>query len=359
MKIYQCVCGQLIFFENVSCVRCKRELGFLPETLSLIALEPAENGLFSAAQGGPENAKYKKCQNYFQHAVCNWMIPGSREDPFCVSCRLNQLIPDLSVDANRLLWTLMETAKRRLVYSLINLKLPVANKVDDPEKGLAFRFLSDAVNPDGTTSKVLTGHGNGIITLNIAEADDGLREKTRIAMGEPYRTLLGHFRHEIGHYYWDRLIRGTNRLEPYRALFGDETADYGNALGKHYAAGAPPDWQEHYVSAYATAHPFEDWAETWAHFMHIQDALEVAAAFGLASDWLGPGGKKQRKKEAAPEVRSGFDKMIESWSQLAIALNGMNRSMGLHDLYPFVLSPSVIEKLRFVSQVISGNVPNR
>ena len=176
----------------------------------------------------------------------------------------------------------METAKRRLVYSLLNLKLPVANKSEDPRQGLAFAFLSDVVKPDGSVSKILTGHENGLITLNIAEADDATREKVRLAMNEPYRTLLGHFRHEIGHYYWGRLVRGTNFLEPYRELFGNEEANYDEALKRYYASGPPVNWQDNYISAYATSHPWEDWAETWAHFMHIQDAVEVANDFGLA-----------------------------------------------------------------------------
>ena len=203
MKTYTCVCGQLLFFQNVACVNCGRELGFLPGELRLASLEPAGNGNWQPT-GIDRNAAvlYRKCRNYERAAVCNWMISEQEtEDPFCVSCRLNEVIPDLSNDINRGLWALVEAAKRRVVYSVIRLNLPIANKKVDPQCGLAFRFLSDLVNPDGSTSKVLTGHDHGVITLNIAEADDATRETVRHAMKEPYRTLLGHFRHELAHYY--------------------------------------------------------------------------------------------------------------------------------------------------------------
>jgi hypothetical protein len=287
------------------------------------------------------------------------MIPAenpqySKGNPFCVSCRLNRTIPDLTVPSNHDLWARMETAKRRLVYSLLNLKLPIANKTEDPRQGLAFDFLSDVVAPDGSVSKILTGHDNGLITLNLSEADDATREKNRHAMNEPYRTLLGHFRHEIGHYYWDRLVPGTKFLEPFRALFGNEQADYREALKLYYANGAPTNWRENFISAYATSHPWEDWAETWAHFMHIQDALEVANDFGLAGKTLRINPAKAANKAWLSTTRSTMEEIVGAWAELSIALNSINRSMGLQDTYPFVLSTAVVNKLRFVLEVISA-----
>ena len=357
MKTYTCTCGHLIFFENVTCVACGRELGFLPDMLRLSSIEPAENGLFKAAEAKAKNRFYKKCQNYAEDSVCNWMIPADDSDarnnePFCVSCRLNQTIPDLTVSRNHALWLRMESAKHRLVYSLLNLKLPVANKTEDSKQGLAFAFLSDVVKPDGSVSKILTGHEDGLITLNVAEADDSAREKMRLAMNEPYRTLLGHFRHEIGHYYWDRLVRGSPFLEPYRALFGNEEADYQEALKRYYAGGAPANWQDNYISAYATSHPWEDWAETWAHFMHIQDALEVASDFGLAGKTIRIDPQLSAGKPWLSSRQTTFDEIVGAWSELAIALNSISRSMGHQDTYPFVLSPTVVNKLRFVFEVI-------
>ena len=356
MKTYHCTCGQLIFFENVVCVSCQRELGFLPDLLCLSSLEPAENSRFQPTVGPAKDRLYKKCQNFGQQSmVCNWLIPAENPETFCVSCRLDEVIPDLSLPENQTLWKLIEGAKRRLIYTLLSLELPVFNRTDDPKQGMAFRFLADGPTPD---TMVLTGHDDGMITLNIAEADDGEREKRRLSMKEPYRTLLGHFRHEIGHYYWDRLISGTKYLEPYRAMFGDERADYGEALKTYYATGAPADWQNNYISVYSTAHPWEDWAESWAHYLHIQDTLEVALDFGLvdkrvaldsrqapAVSWFGPKSKT-------------FEEKIDAWSELTIALNSINRSMGLRDIYPFVLSKPVVEKLRFISEVIAGhNIP--
>ncbi len=351
MKTYHCTCGQLIFFENSACVSCKRELGFLPDLVCLTSLDPQENGLFSATAGEAKGRLYRKCQNYAREVVCNWMIPGENPETFCVSCRLDEMIPDLSIDKNRELWRLIEGAKRRLIYTLLSLKLPLLNRVDDPKQGMAFRFLADGPTPE---TMVLTGHDDGIITLNIVEADDAEREKRRMSMKEPYRTLLGHFRHEIGHYYWDRLISGTKYLEAFRNLFGDERASYDEALKAYYAAGGAANWQDNFISVYASAHPWEDWAETWAHYLHIQDTLEVALDFGLVDKRVALESKEPRGMSwFAPKPKT-FEEKIDAWSELTVALNSINRSMGLRDIYPFVLSKPVVEKLRFISEVIAG-----
>jgi hypothetical protein len=283
------------------------------------------------------------------------MIPAENtKDTFCTSCRMDMVIPNLSVPENMTLWAAIEGAKRRLIYSALRLNLPVANREDDPEGGLGFRFMGDTTNPDGTLSKVMTEHNNGIITLNIIEADDAQREKIRLGMKEPYRTLLGHFRHESGHYYWDRLVLKGKFLDRYREIFGDERQDYNEALKKYYVNGAPPDWGSHFISMYATMHPWEDWAESWAHYLHIQDTLEVAADFGLVGRriQIQPGGMAASKED---QVKAKpFEEVMAAWADLTIALNCINRSMGLRDLYPFVLSKAVTDKLRFISQVIAG-----
>jgi hypothetical protein len=353
MRTYTCECGELLFFENVLCVTCKREVGFLPEFVCLSSLDPAENGLYRPYVPDAKGQLFKKCQNYAQAGVCNWMVPADNTaEAFCVSCRLDTVIPDLSAPQNVTLWAATEAAKRRLVYSALRLKLPLANRVDDPERGLGFRFMADSVNPDGTKQHVITEHDHGLITLNLAEADDAAREKIRLGMKEPYRTLLGHFRHETGHYYWDRLVLDSKFIEPYRALFGDERQSYEEAMKVYYASGPPVDWQDHFISMYATMHPWEDWAESWAHYLHIQDTLEVANDFGLV-------GKRIRIEPIAdpkaPKVKAKpFEEVMEAWAELTIALNCINRSMGLRDLYPFVLSKPVVDKLSFISDVIAG-----
>jgi hypothetical protein len=261
------------------------------------------------------------------------------------------VIPDLSHPGNATAWYRLEVAKRRLVYTLLLLRLPVIRKKAPGDSGVEFQFLQDSACGDG--QRVLTGHDNGLITINVAEADDVRREEQRQQQNEQYRTLLGHFRHEIGHYYWDRLIQGGPRLEAFRQLFGDERADYQQSLQRHYAEGPPANWEAQFISAYATCHPWEDWAESWAHFMHMTDALETAAAVGLSL-------KPKRADEPsmttppnplAPRAQN-FDRMVEDWLPLTYVLNNLNRGLGLPDSYPFVLSSPVIEKLRFIYQTI-------
>jgi hypothetical protein len=264
---------------------------------------------------------------------------------------LTHVIPDLSQPGNAVAWYRLEVAKRRLVYTLLGLGLPVIAKKAPNDGGVEFQFLADS--PSGDCRRVLTGHDNGLITINVAEADDVQREQQRQQQNEQYRTLLGHFRHEIGHYYWDRLIQGGPRLEAFRKLFGDEQADYQQALQHHYASGPPPNWETAFISAYATSHPWEDWAESWAHFMHMTDALETAAAVGLS---LRPKRPDEPSMPTPPNPLArqapDFDTMVESWLALTYVLNNLNRGLGLADSYPFVLSPPVIDKLRFIHQTI-------
>ncbi len=353
MKVFHCGnCQNLVFFENVRCLKCNLELAYLPDAEEMLSLKPADDGLWRTTTSEVNSEAYRLCANYVQHKVCNWAIPAESKESLCLSCRFTAVIPDLSVSGNCDKWFRLEAAKRRLLYSLLRLDLPLQSKTDDPDRGLAFEFLADSPAPQG--ARVRTGHLNGLITLNLAEADDAEREKRRVALGEPYRTLLGHFRHESGHYYWDRLIKDGKWTDRFRARFGDETADYGRALEKYHNAGPPADWQEHFVSAYASSHPWEDWAETWAHYLHMTDTLETAAASGL---WLRP----RREDEPALKpvagqsggLREPFDRLIENWFPLTYVLNNLNRGMGLPDAYPFVLAPAVIDKLRFIHDRIA------
>jgi hypothetical protein len=270
----------------------------------------------------------------------------------CRACRLTRVIPDLSVPDHKAAWVKIETAKRRLIYTLLGLELPLPGRAEDPEGGLAFQFLADPTDPNAP--RVLTGHNEGIIVLNIAEADDAERERRRHQMGEPYRTLLGHFRHEIGHFYWDQLIRDTEWIEPFRALFGDERADYAAALQKHYKEGPSADWSGQFISAYATTHPWEDWAETWAHYLHMIDTLETAADCGLT---LRPADAEEPRFRPVSTPQSGektsFDRLIDGWFPVTYLMNNLNRGMGLADAYPFVLATPVIDKLRFIHNRIT------
>jgi hypothetical protein len=354
MKVFHCDhCQNLAFFENTRCTRCLRLLAYLPDLKAMASLDQAADGTWTSPWAQAKGRAYRLCQNYNPQGICNWAVPVGDPNPLCSSCRLTQVIPNLSRPGSIEHWQRLEAPKRRLLYGLTQLGLAVKSKAEDPDNGLAFQFCSDEDTADDKPA--LTGHDAGVITVNIAEADDSERERRRVQLHEPYRTLLGHFRHEIGHFYWDRLIRDSAQLEPFRTLFGDERIDYAQALKHHYGdGGPPPDWQQRFVSAYATTHPWEDWAETWAHYLHITDTLETAAACGLSL-------RPRHDNEPALEQtalqsadRSGdFNQLIADWFPVAYVLNNLNRGMGLPDAYPFVLSGPAIEKLRFVHDVIA------
>lgn len=357
MKVFHCDhCDALVFFENVRCVNCDHALAYLPDLEAIGSLNEAGENLWTSPLPRSGGGKYRLCENYVKHNVCNWAVPADDPNPLCPSCRLTRVIPDLGKPGNKEAWYKLEAAKRRLVYSLLRLGCPLKSKAEDSERGLAFEFLADLETPGAP--RVNTGHASGVVTLNVAEADDAEREKRRVDLREPYRTLLGHFRHEVGHYYWERLVQGTPRIGRFRELFGDERKDYGQALKEHYNSGPPADWQQRFVSAYATSHPWEDWAESWAHYLHTTDTLEIAAACGLSL-------RPQRPDEPTlrhPTASSGdgaepFDKVMVDWFSLTYVLNNLSRSLGQPDAYPFVLSAPAIEKLRFVHQTIVAVTP--
>lgn len=352
MRLFACPsCHQLVYFENVSCTRCGAVLGFAPDVLQVVALAPAGDEAWRPDGGGE---RYRHCANRAQHDVCNWLVSADDPEPFCIACRLNQTIPDLSVPGNLMLWRRLETEKRRLVYSLLRLGLPVLPQSQDPA-GLAFDFLADTAPSFNENGRVLTGHAEGLITLNVAEADPVIREQMRSQMAEPYRTILGHFRHESGHYYWDRLVRDGPWLTDVRALFGDDTEDYGAALQHHYDNGPMADWQERCVSAYASMHAWEDWAETWAHYLHIVDTAETAAEFGLSvRPKVGTSADLFVETGIDPYSEPDFHVILAHWLPLTYALNSLNRSMGHDHVYPFVLPGPVIEKLGLVHRIVQG-----
>ncbi len=351
MKNYRCTCGQVIFFENTQCTACQRRLGYDPEKGILLALDPlvdsdgTQSNLWKEVGG---EQVYRLCQNEIDYHTCNWLVPSS-EGRYCLSCGLNQIVPGVETIyqslRKRQWWGAMEQAKRRLIYTLLQLGLPVKNKMDDPASGLAFAFLEDQrSNPRVHEEHVLTGHFKGLITVNLAEADNALRERARQKMGEPYRTLLGHFRHESGHYYFNRLVWADNDVKEFRSLFGDERIDYEQSLANYYTDGVDTAWQSDMISSYAKSHPSEDWAECWAHYLHMIDTLETASEYGLVR---------------APETQNGAALDIEwcfsEWAGVTVTLNALNRSMGLADAYPFVLSAQTLNKLRFVHRMVYPN----
>ncbi len=350
MKLFTCQhCGQLLYFENTGCERCGRALGFLPELATLSALE--QEGELWRALAAPAK-RYRACANAIYDA-CNWQVEADAEGDYCVSCQHNRIVPDLSVAENVAQWRKLQLAKNRLMYTILKLGLPHPTEGEDEARGLGFDFLADPPQPTGDADRVMTGHANGLITVALAEADDAERERRRTAMGEPYRTLLGHLRHEVGHYYWDRLVADRGAFDEFRAMFGDERQDYGEALKAHYARNLADRWDDAYVSSYARAHPWEDFAETWAHYLHIIDTLETASAFRIRVD---PAAAKVDDLSAEVDFDvytvQGIEPIVEAWLPLSFAVNSLNRSMGLADLYPFVLSPAVIEKLGYIHRLV-------
>ena len=353
MRLFKCQhCGQLLYFENRRCERCRHVLGYVPDAFTLSALVPDEGDDWRALALPGQGFRF--CVNAALDG-CNWLLRAASPDRYCAACRHNRTVPDLSDAGNIVAWRRMELAKHRLIYTLMRLGLPRPNRADDRADGLVFDFLPD---PPGKP-QVMTGHDDGLITLALIEADDAERERRRAMMHEPYRTLLGHFRHEVGHYYWDRLVRDGGKLDECRALFGDDRADYQAALRKHYQDGPPADWQAAYVSTYATTHAWEDFAETWAHYLHIVDCLETASAFGLeVHPGLGPEAALHDNIHVDPYAPGEFALLVDAWLPLTYALNAMNRSMGLSDLYPFILSAPVIKKLGFIHALVHASHPD-
>ncbi len=348
MRSFACNhCGQLLFFENSHCLRCGAALGFEPALLELKGIEAVARNRYRLRDGG--RALYKPCARTHL-AACNWLLDADDPEELCPACRLTPKVPTLRSDPQLRAFAQAEANKRRLMYQLYDLGLPVITRDEDPLYGLEFVLAFRS-----TEQPVMTGHLDGVITLDLSECDDVHRERLRHEFGEPYRTLLGHFRHEIGHYYWNLLVEGRPIHDEFRALFGDDGIDYADALRRNYER-PQPYWQQQYVSAYAASHPWEDWAETFAHYLHIRDTLQTAANFGLrvtpAARTIPPAGGKLSARPSEDIVQQDFDAVVAEWLPLTYAFNAANRSMGKEDLYPFVLAPAVIEKLSFVHELV-------
>ncbi|WP_036195011.1 zinc-binding metallopeptidase family protein [Nocardioides aequoreus] len=324
MQSFACrVCGQTLHFENSRCVSCGTRLGYARAERAIVPVDA--KGRYVDAQ----EREWWVCRN-LGLSGCTWL--ATADGAQCAGCDLTRTRPNDSDAVGLAQFWSAERAKRHLVHELDGLGFPVVSKHEDPVDGLAFDLLSSVAE------QVTIGHADGVITIDLAESDASHRERLRAQLDEPYRTMLGHFRHESGHYYEWQLVRG-DLVERARELFGDETASYQDALARHYEQGPPPGWEASYISAYATMHPFEDFAETWAHHLHIRDTIETATAYGLLTRSEATG------SERFSEVVTGV------WGPLSVALNAINRSMGHDDLYPFVIPRAVLDKLDFVASL--------
>ena len=351
MKAYSCPnCARPTHFEVRVCPNCSFTLGYDPASDQMLFL--GDNATIWRDTGGQAH-EVIVCQNNNDHAVCNWLVPAVGNEPLCPACRHNRTIPDLTSPTVPERWAKIEAAKRRLFHTLLHMNLPIETQAEAEANGttpgLTFDFLYDPQGEATGTVQITTGHENGLVTLNLLEADDVQREKMRTGLGEPYRTLLGHFRHEVGHYYWARLIEGTTELDAFRALFGDERISYAEAMQRHYG-DAGSGWSTDYVSAYATMHPWEDFAETFAHLMHIIDALATIGGFGMRmTSW--PGYEEQPEVDFDPYA-ADTRQLVAEWGPFAFAENSIARSMGQPDLYPFHLSETIIAKLDYINKLL-------
>lgn len=339
MQRFTCECGNVLFFGSSRCLKCNSDVGYDPQRGAMQRVKP--------------DSTMKRCQNGVKHNVCNWLLPASATAALCVACRMNRMIPDLSAERNRMLWARMEMAKRRLIYTLLRLGIGLPSKKDDPKNGLAFDIVSTLSNPT-----VTTGHLNGVITVNLEEADDTYRQFNRQQLGESSRTLLGHFRHESAHYLWQRNLSELAWDDPlrlaFRERFGDEWIDYASALGTYYQNGAPGDWGQNYITAYASSHPWEDWAETWAHYLQIIDGLETCESLGIQVQFIAlplvilpaESGALPAMLPATPAEDGEFLAWLQRWMCLSSVLNEISFSLGEPALYPFVISVKAAQKLR-------------
>lgn len=342
MRTFSCGnCAQIIMFENSQCLKCGLKLGYAPWKGRMETITQHQDHWVACRR--PQD-RYRYCANG-DLGGCNWLIPAESPDQYCVACRHNRTVPALSDPEASKAWQKIENAKRRLFYSLIRLGLTPAAPGEEDAHPLLFDFLA----PEKDQTPVTTGHSDGLITVSLDEADDGKRESMRERMHESYRTLLGHFRHEIGHFYWDKLIKETAAIDTFRSMFGDEREDYTSSLKRHYESGPPTDWSERFISAYASSHPWEDFAETFAHFLHIVDTLEAGRSEGLA---LRRTDRSTNSVDFDPYKMDSIAPLLDYWLDMAFSLNNISRAMGQPDLYPFVISEVVANKLGYIAELV-------
>ena len=341
MKSFRCTCGNRLFYENSQCVQCKHEVGWCPRCELIVRFHGGDDQIRC---GNPEcGAKLAHCSNRTEYQVCNRaLLVDELSGSLCDCCRLNRVIPDLGIPGNLEKWRRLEVAKRRLIYLLKLLNLPIVD-ADNEKPNLQFEFKADSSNDGenwrsmGDTEKVYTGHANGVITINVAEADDVFRERVRVELGQSHRTLIGHFRHEIGHYYWDALIKNIQEDE-FSAVFGDHRlVDYAASLQKYYSEGPAAHWANNYITAYSSVHPWEDFAETFAKYLDMTAVCDTAFHLQLTN---------------TPVVKLDLPQIVDRYARLGVIINEVNRSMGLMDLEPSILGVGVIPKLTFIHALV-------
>ena len=322
---FSCQCGAPVYFDDDQCLSCGSRIGFNPQEMKFRII--SEDSL----------EQYSLCENARNYEVCNWIASPNAPEGLCLGCQFNRFIPNLGKNENLARWKVLERAKKRLLFSLLRLGITIKPRHELPDTGLLFDFLEDQCNiKTHEMSSITTGYLNGVITINVLEAEPVSRVEQKVAANEAYRTVLGHMRHESGHYLWSLLKNRSHLSEKFRSVFGEENKNYSEALEVFYQEGAKPDWPENFITHYASSHPLEDWAETWGHYLHITDGIETAKYFGLIDEY---------------PLTENFASKIESWKDITIKLNEMNRSMGKEDLYPFTINDVTRQKLLFADEV--------
>ena len=340
MKRYHCECGQEVFFDNRHCGSCGRSLGFNVNTLNLEVVIPVSEIAVRTTDG----RIFNRCGNWIEHDACNWLVDQNRNIKYlCYACNFNRIIPNQTktsdeIPANFFRWLKLEDAKKRLVFTLRTLGLNINDGWSDAKSGLLFDFLEEFEAPENAeVVPVMTGYFDGVITINSKEADDVALATARSQLNERQRTVLGHFRHESGHYFWDKIFSKYPLSEYFEETFGSTELSYRQSLDKYYKNGPPRNWHDGYISAYATSHPSEDWAETWSHYLLIYECLETAHGLGMIPH--------------SPIFLDMFE-ALRIWRPMAVKLNQLNRSIGLHDAYPFVITSRIEQKLQYVDALV-------
>ncbi len=346
MRVFICsTCHHELDFESSSCSNCHSLVGYVSDRREVVVIVP--DGPARYIVDGHPTAQWR-CLN--ASWGCNWMLPADEGDVWCLSCRLTRGRPDEADPAAVVAWSAAEAAKRRLVFQLGELGLPIEQRSSTTPQGLAF----DLVHVPGAAG--VTGHDRGLITLDLSEADDRHRDELRRTLGESFRTLIGHLRHEVGHYYFAHLVSHADEIAEFRALFGDERIDYSAALVEHYRlarTGAEAADLGRFVTGYAAAHPLEDWAETFAHYLHTLDGLQTADSHGLAATSPDADGRVNRRRRAG-DVKS-FASILQRWLPVAETINAIADGLGSSRPYPFTLSPVVVTKLEFVHARVTAH----
>jgi hypothetical protein len=344
MKTFECSnCNQPLHFETTRCDNCGNTIGYEDVNKQMLSFDSSK----LQHQTSADFIDYKYCKNKM-YDVCNWLIPKQSHQNFCEACELNRTIPNLNERKNFKKWKSLELAKHRLIYQLQKLQLPLNRSKAKNDGGLCFDFIAKLDDP-----KIMTGHVKGVITILLREADSVIREQTRKQLKERYRTLIGHLRHEVGHYYWDQLIYTNQQLlDSFRSVFGDERISYADALQHYYKNEPVKDWQNSFISKYATSHPWEDWAETWAHYLHIMDMVETAYYFNLHISPVNNPEPLATDVLQNPYQIEDFDIIVRNFIPLTLAVNSMNRAMGIPDVYPFQISGNMVHKLKFIHKML-------